>query len=114
MARHLERQVIERAREMISRHEQWRRAAYAMDANGERVDWCAKQAVAFCAVGALRRAAYDLSGDRNHAIRLADKIAGTMIGIGHEGLAAMKVKFINDAKGHAAVLQLFDAVVRTS
>jgi hypothetical protein len=110
MARQLERQVIERARALISRHEQWRRAAYAVDANGDRVDWCAKQAVAFCAVGALRRAAYDLTSDRGHAIMLADKIAGTMIRSRHEKLAVMKMEFLNDAKGHAAVLQLFDVV----
>ena len=110
MSRQLERQVIERARGLISRHEQWRTMVYAMDANGRRVDWCAKQAVAFCAVGALRRAAYDLSGDRNHAIMFANKIAGRMIGIEHEGLAVIKVKFINDAKGQAAVLRLFDTV----
>ena len=37
-----------------------------------------------------------------------------MTGIAHEDLAVIKMKYINDARGHAAVLQLFDTAIRQS
>ena len=114
MSRQLDSQVTKRARALIHKQEQWRRMVYAMDAKGERVDWCSEQASTFCAIGALRRAAFDLSGDRQHAIMVTNKIACKMTGIAHEDLAVIKMKYINDAKGHAAVLQLFDTAIRQS
>ena len=43
---------------------------------------------------------------------ITNKIARKITGITHEDLAVIKMKYINDAKGHGAVLQLFDTAIR--
>jgi hypothetical protein len=40
----------------------WCRHTYAVDARGDEVDPCDDHAAAFCALGALRRASFDLHG----------------------------------------------------
>ena len=114
MSQELERQVIDRARALICEPKHWRQMVYAMDDHHRRVDWCSQEAVAFCVIGALRRAAYDLSGDRNRAILIANRIAAKMTTIGFDELARIKVQHINDTKGHGEVLRLFSAAKNTS
>ena len=110
MSRELEWQIVERGRALIGEPQRWCRSAYAMDGKGRRVDWCWREAVAFCAIGALRRAAYDLTGDRSRAISISNRIAARMTSIGLEELAALKLQQTNDTKGHSVVLMLFDTL----
>jgi hypothetical protein len=91
---------------------QWRRMVYAMNVEGQRVDWDSRDAIAFCATGALLRAAYDLSGNRAHAFTVTGEIAELLTGVNHRGLALITLKKINDAIGHAAILNLFNTAIQ--
>ena len=50
--------------------------AEAVTADGQECDACDDDAVRFCAIGALIRAAYVLTGDQEQAHRVGWKVAG--------------------------------------
>ena len=67
-----------------------------------------EKAVRFCALGALRRAAYDLTGNETTALRLTTMATRALLGGGLQLFAINKLVYMNDARGHEAVLALFD------
>jgi hypothetical protein len=95
----LEKQVIARARELIADKKHWTREAYARDLNSHPCDPLEKSAVRFCAVGALQRAAWDLGVGPGPLDE-----ANTVL----RSLNVVCMPWLNDNKGHAAVLALFD------
>ncbi len=104
MARPLKLQIVERARALIADESQWCRCELARDAKGMGVCPMSDEAVKRCGLGALIAAAYDLTGDHlaahDLAIRAMQPLCGT----------ATLVR-VNDIRGHAAVLALFDEVI---
>ncbi len=104
MARPLQKQIVERARAFIADEQYWCRGELARDVNGEEVSPTSASAVKRCALGAVIAAAYQLTHDFDAADQL-----------GHEALrpryGAATVIYVNDTKGHAAVLALFDEVI---
>jgi hypothetical protein len=104
LSRPLKKQIVERARALIADESHWCRCELARDAKGMGVCPMSDEAVKRCGLGALIAAAYDITG--NHlaahdlAIRATQPLCGT----------ATLVR-INDIRGHAAVLALFDEVI---
>ena len=100
-----QKQVLMNARALISSHAHWTRSKLACTADGRRVEPHDPSAAKWCAMGAILRAAYDLVGDGEEARRIGDeidkRICPTLWRLG--GLPA-----INDVRGHAAVLAVFD------
>jgi hypothetical protein len=104
VSRPLKVQIVERARELIADEQHWCRGELALDANGLGVCPMSDEAVKRCSLGALIMAAYDITTDRREAINLAIKAMRPL----HGSATLMQ---INDTRGHAAVLALFDEVI---
>jgi hypothetical protein len=76
----------------------------AIDERGVGVDTTSKQAVKRCALGALLAAAYELVNDKHSAYELGVHVLQPLCG-------SNGIVVLNDHSGHAAVLDLFDAVL---
>jgi hypothetical protein len=104
MSRPLKLQIVERARALIADEQHWCCSHLAQDASGVSVSPTSARAVKRCALGAVIAAAYQLTHDFDAAHRL-----------GHEalrpGYGAATLIHVNDTRGHAAVLALFDEVI---
>jgi hypothetical protein len=104
LSRSLKFQIVERARELIADEQHWCRRHFGEDANGVAVSPTSAKAVKRCALGAVIAAAYQLTNDYNAAHQLGHEVLGTH----YRGATLMHV---NDSRGHAAVLALFDEVI---
>ena len=109
MSRPLHHQIVARAREIIADRDHWTQGELAVFRDGRAAEPTHADAYAFCAVGALQRAAHELSSAR--ASSLADQVQMLI-----ESFAAtcrdpntdFSLEILNDDNGHAAVLLLFD------
>jgi hypothetical protein len=104
LSRSLKFQIVEQARALIAEESHWCRGDLARDANGVGVCPTSDSATKRCGLGALIMAAYRITNDRRHAHDLAIKAMRPLHG------SATLVN-VNDARGHAAVLALFDEVI---
>jgi hypothetical protein len=104
MSRPLKLQIVEQARALIADDGHWCRGDLARDINGEEVYPTAASAVKRCGLGAVIAAAYQLTNDLDAAHDLAFKALRPSYG------TATLVR-VNDMRGHAAVLALFDEVI---
>ena len=101
MARPLQFQIVERARALIADESHWCRGELARDVNGMGVCPTSESAIKRCGLGALIAAAYQLTNDYRGAHDLAILALRPLHG------SATLVN-VNDVRGHAAVLALFD------
>ena len=104
MARSLKLQVVERARALIADERHWCRGDLARDANGLAICPTAADAVKRCGLGAVMAAAHELTHDFNAAHDFALQALRP-----HYGTSTLVQ--VNDIRGHAAVLSLFDEVI---
>jgi hypothetical protein len=104
MARSLQIQIVERARALIADGQNWCRSDLARDINGEEVSPTAASAVKRCGLGAVIAAAHELTHDLDAAHDLAFKALRPQWG-------TSTLVRVNDMRGHAAVLALFDEVI---
>ena len=104
MSRPLKVQIVERARALIADEQHWCRGELARDAKGRGICPMSDSAMKRCGLGAVIAAAYELTNDYDAAHLL-----------GHEVLrphySPSTVIHVNDIRGHAAVLALFDEVI---
>jgi hypothetical protein len=107
MARPLKLQIVERARALIADEHHWSRGDLARDANGVGVCPTSDMAMKRCGLGALIMAAYQITNDHRGAYDLAIKAMRPLHG------SATLVN-VNDVRGHAAVLALFDEAIAAS
>ena len=104
MARPLQIQIVERARALIADKQHWCRGELARDVNGEGVCPTSASALKRCALGAVIAAAHELTHNLDSANDFAFKALRPRYG------TATLVR-VNDMRGHAAVLALFDTVI---
>ena len=104
MAKPLQFQIVERARALIADEQRWCRGHLAQTASGLSVFTTSATAVKRCGLGAVIAAAYQLTHDHDAANALAHKALHPLYG------TATLVR-VNDMRGHAAVLALFDEVI---
>ena len=107
MARSLKLQIVEQARTLIVDKSHWCRGELARDVNGMGICTMSDTVVKRCGLGALIMAAYQITNDRRQAHDLAIKAMRPLHG------SATLVN-VNDVRGHAAVLALFDEVIAAS
>jgi hypothetical protein len=104
LSKPLKIQIVELARALIADEQHWCTHNLALDNNGIGVSPTSSRAVKRCALGALIAAANQLTHDFDAAYKL-----------GHEALARIGhhviLMHVNDVRGHAAVLALFDQVI---
>jgi hypothetical protein len=104
MAKPLQIQIVERARALIADKEHWCRGQLAEDATRASVFPTSASAVRRCGLGAVIAAAYQLTNDYDAANELAHNALRPQYGI-------TTLVHVNDVRGHAAVLALFDEVI---
>ena len=104
MSKPIHFQIIETARLLVQDEKKWCRSQMAFDSNGMAVCPTADAASMWCAYGALVAAAHHMTGNSGRAIDLA----GMAVKYFGDCDALMRV---NDTKGQAAVLALFDEVL---
>jgi hypothetical protein len=104
LSRPLKIQIVERARALIADEEHWCRGELARDAKGRGVCPMSDSATKRCGLGALIMAAHQITDDRRAAHDLAIRAMRPLYS------TATLVK-VNDVRGHAAVLALFDEVI---
>ena len=104
MAKPLQFQIVERARALITDEQRWCRGVLAEDATGASVFPTSASAVKRCGLGALIWAAYQLTHDFDAAHELGHKALRPRYG-------AATLTHVNDERGYAAVLALFDEVM---
>jgi hypothetical protein len=102
MAKTLQHQIIARALELIADERHWTRGALARDEQGAFCFWNSKEAVKFCAAGALARATAELLGSAHGADPLALEVTRAVMAANG---ATRCVQQINDIEGHAAVVR---------
>ena len=100
----LQFQIVKRARSLIADEQHWCRGDLARDRNGEEVSPTAASAVKRCGLGAVIAAAYELT----HDVDAAHDLALTALRPSYGTSTMVRV---NDMRGHAAVLALFDDVI---
>jgi hypothetical protein len=104
MSKQLKIQILERARALIEDERRWCRGELAMDADANAVCPMDDRAERHCALGALIAIAYGMTHDAMRARDLALTAFRP-----HHGAATLVN--VNDVRGHAAVLALFDAAM---
>jgi len=104
LAKPLKIQIVERARALIAEEQHWCRSHLAEDGNGVSVSPTSSSAVKRCGLGAVIAAAYQLTHDFDAADQLGREALCPRYG-------AATVIHVNDTRGHAAVLALFDEVI---
>jgi hypothetical protein len=107
----LQHQILRKARELLRDKRKWTRYGAARTSSGTVCTPYAPDAVKFCAYGAIARAALEVTGDRQQARKLAGAIEMALVGGERAPHPQKRLSHVNDRKGHAAVLGLFDAVV---
>jgi hypothetical protein len=103
VAKILQHQIIEEALHLIAEEEHWTRCSMARNSEGDPCSVWDPAAVRFCAVGALWRAANELTATRD-AFALVDDIGKQVVEINHQ---TGSLQMLSDLKGHAAVVQMF-------
>jgi hypothetical protein len=104
LSKPLKLQIVEQARALVADQSRWCRGELARDANGVGVCPTSDCATKRCGLGALIMAAYQITNDRRQAHDLAIQAMRPLHG------SATLVN-VNDVRGHAAVLALFDEVI---
>ncbi len=103
MAKTLQHQIIARALELISDESRWTRGAMARNACRWSCPVEDPEAVRFCAVGAIRRAALELLGEADTG--LVDQIEAIVLST--NGQARTNLAAINDRRGREAIVVMF-------
>ena len=96
--------ILQRARALIEDERHWCPGDLARDTRGFSVSPTDSNAEQRCAVGAILAAAYQFTGDLDRAKEVAMVAMRPVIG-------ATSLTHVNDAEGHAAILNLFDLAI---
>lgn len=111
MSKPLIQQVAERARGLVNDPRTWTQYAIARTGNNRHCEPTDAKAARFCAYGAILRAASDVAGSDDLALRLADQTAMLIMGCDSPYSAFEELIAINDgyrASSRKAVVELFD------
>jgi hypothetical protein len=116
MAKPLIDTVLVNARTIVADRRRRLRGAEAVTADGLECDACDEDAQRFCAIGALIRAAYMMTGDQEQAHRLGWKVAGLIasaakLPLVDEDEFGWRLALLSDRRGQAAVLRAFDSFI---
>ena len=107
MAKTLQHQIIEGALHLIAEEEHWTRCSMARNREGDPCSVWDPAAVRFCAVGALWRAANELTGTLD-AFELVETIAKQVVDINGRTDC---LQTCNDVEGHAAVVGMLQVAL---
>jgi hypothetical protein len=104
LSRPLKVQIVELARTLIADEQHWCRRHFGEDSNGFPVSPTSASATKRCALGAMIAAAYQLIHNADAAYQIGYQALRPRYG-------SATLIHVNDTRGHAAVLALFDEVI---
>jgi hypothetical protein len=104
VSRPLKVQIVELARALIADEQHWCRRHFGEDAHGLPVSPTSPSAIKWCGLGAVIAAAYQLTHNPDAAYQIGYQALRP-----HCGSATLI--HVNDTRGHAAVLALFNEVM---
>jgi hypothetical protein len=107
----VQKQVLNNARALIADPEHWTKGMLACTSDGQQVEWHNSSASKWCAAGAIYRAAYDLIGDEREAVLIGHNVAHNL---GLHRWIAGSLPGLNDERGHAAALAVFDEALQAA
>ena len=107
MSRPLKVQIVEQARSLIADEQHWCRGQLAEDARRRIVVPTSAKAVRRCGLGAVIAVAFKLTQNYDAAYSLAQNALRPYCGLS-------TLVHVNDERGHAAVIALFDEVISSS
>src|SRR4030095_3191087 len=107
MSRPLKVQIVEQARSLSAEDQHWCRGQLAEDARGRIVVPTSAKAVRRCGLGAVIAAAFKLTQNYEAAYALAQNALRP-----YGGLSTLV--HVNDERGHAAVIAIFDEFIASS
>ena len=115
MAKPLIDTVLLNARTIVADRRRRLLGAEAVAADGQECDACDEGAVRFCAIGALIRSAYMVTGDQEQAHRLGWQVAARVAKAANlrrvdDDEPGWSLAVLSDRRGQAAVLRAFDAL----
>ena len=105
MSKPLNLLIVEHARSLIANERHWCRGDVALDEDGNAVCPTSGCVVRRCALGAVIAAGYELTHDLNKANELAFQVL-------RPHYSTSTLVRVNDMRGHAAVLALFDEIIK--
>jgi hypothetical protein len=111
MSKPLVEEVVRKARGLVAQRGKRARGIEAVNSAGEECDACGSDVVRFCAVGALIRSAFELTGDWERSHSLGWNIAGMVEranGLATEDDDGYGLVNLSDMKGGVAVVKAFD------
>jgi predicted nucleotidyltransferase len=97
-------EVLRTARAIVADPERWTREAYARDDTDNIVGVLGDRAVKFCALGSVKRAAFNIGADLDVAVDLLYE-ACDQLGYGNDIVEA------NDNLSHLSVVAMFDKAI---
>ncbi len=106
MAKTLQHQIIAGALHILSDEEHWTRCSMARNLAGDPCSVWDPAAVRFCALGAMWRAAYELTGTLK--VSLVEDTAKQVI---ESNGRVDALQTFNDIEGHAAVVQMLQTAL---
>lgn len=111
MSKPLFEQIARGARPIVADRKRRVRHVEAVDVSGEECDPCDARAVRFCAVGALIRSGFEVTGDWEQAHVLGWRLAGMIEranGLGTEDDDGYGLVKLSDMRGGRAVVTALD------
>ena len=108
MSKPLDHLIVARARKIIEDPKHWTRRELTTFNNGRRAKPHHKRASRFCAIGALVRAALELTGDPDEADRLFQDVRTKLQRLAGLPHYASLTNLDDGYQGHAIILNLFD------
>ncbi len=109
--------ILTETRSILRDRTQWTTQAYARDAHGIACTAIDTNAVCWCTVGAIQKAAADKLGGGDDAWELADNVMAYVIEQSGDSADPAIISYesqladINDRHGHDMVLALLDAAI---
>jgi len=105
----MDKEILIAARALIEKPENWTQGYIARGSKSQHVDYLAREAVCFCAIGAIYKSAIKAKFAYLNAIRVKQKFA--------EYISANTkyccIPDFNDSSSHQEVLAMFDRYIET-
>jgi hypothetical protein len=109
----LQHQIISRALDLIRVERNWTTVYVARAADGRPCACMDQRAVRFCAIGALARAANELTGASGE-IGIAQAFAAEKLILRANNRSYDTLPTINDTDGHATIVAMFKAALEAN
>jgi hypothetical protein len=104
------KEALERAMKIIETPDKWTVEAIARDKNSKPVSCLSSTACAFCTVGAIEKALYELSNEKGLMIPYAGPVMNSLF-MHLNSYRERSISEWNDSTSHAEVIKVFKSAI---